>query len=55
LDAAYLLLLKLIKRAHTLSQVYAMRSDLDDIRLELVKTAAQPIDATTANTPPNPT
>jgi hypothetical protein len=44
LDAAYILLLNLIKRAHALSQGQTMPSDLDDIRLELVTGAAQPVD-----------
>ena len=46
LESAYILLLNLIKRAHTLSQGHTIPSDLDDIRLELVTAAAQPIDAT---------
>lgn len=43
LDSGYLLLLNLLKRAHTLIADHAMRSKLDDVRIELVQAAAQPI------------
>jgi hypothetical protein len=44
LDSSYLLLLNLLKRAHTAIPDHAMRSKLDDVRIELVTAAAQPID-----------
>lgn len=43
LDSTYLLLLHLLKRAHTQTPDHAMRSKLDDVRIELVTAAAQPI------------
>jgi hypothetical protein len=48
LEAAYLLLLNLIKRARAASQEHAPQSDLDDIRLEIVTAAAHPIDEAVA-------
>lgn len=43
LDSSYLLLLNLLRRAHALIPDHAMRSKLDDVRIELVTAAAQPI------------
>lgn len=48
LDSSYLLLLNLLKRAHTLIPDHATRIKLDDVRIELVTAAAQPISDATA-------
>ena len=46
LDAAFLRLLDLVRRAHTLSRNIEAQSRLDDIRIELVTAAAHPIEKT---------
>lgn len=45
MEASYLMLLDLIKRAQVLSPVHRVRSNLDDIWIELVTAAAQPIES----------
>lgn len=43
LDAAFLQLLDVLRRACTQSRRHAMQSRLDDLRIELITAAAQPI------------
>lgn len=54
LDASYLMLLRVLRRAHTDAPDLSTRSQLDDVRIDLVTAAAKPIDDPVAATDARP-